>query len=172
MSELEARACRFEEPLDEHRFRRVLGNFATGVSVVTAETDGVPVGMTIQSFCSLSLVPPLVLICPGRASRSWPAIERSGVLSINVLAEGQDWLARQFARSGTDKYAGVSWRPAPYGGAPILAGSLAWIDAEVDSIVPGGDHLLVTCRVRAVGARTDLNPLVFFRSDFVRARSA
>jgi 3-hydroxy-9,10-secoandrosta-1,3,5(10)-triene-9,17-dione monooxygenase reductase component len=158
-----------EQALAPAELRTVLGNFASGVSVVTASTRNGPVGMTIQSFCSLSLDPPMVLICPGQSSTSWPRIEGVGRLCVNVLAEGQGGIARQFARSGIDRYAGIDWSPAPSTGSPILPGALAWIDCEVDSVWPGGDHLLVTCRVRSLSATPDLNPLVYFRSDFIRA---
>ena len=83
----------------EHQFRSVLSQFATGVAVVTAVNKGVPVGLTIQSFCSLSLDPPLILLCPGITSTSWPKIAEVGYLCVNLLAEGQEQIARQFARS-------------------------------------------------------------------------
>ncbi|WP_037077381.1 flavin reductase family protein [Pseudonocardia spinosispora] len=157
-----------EQALAPAELRSVLGHFASGVSVVTASTGAGPVGMTLQSFCSLSLDPPMVLICPGQSSTSWPGIEGVGRLCVNVLAEGQGEVARQFARSGIDRYAGISWTPAPSTGSPVLTGALAWIDCEIDSVWPGGDHLLVCCRVLSLAADPDLSPLVFFRSDFVR----
>lgn len=150
----------------EQHFRNVLGHFATGVAVVTAVDRGEPVGLTIQSLCSLSLDPPLILLCPALTSTSWPRVERAGRLCVNLLAEGQDEIARQFARSGADKYAGVSWTPSPDTGSPMLQGAIAWIDCEVFEQHPGGDHLIVVCRVLDLAARTDLRPLIFYRSGF------
>jgi 3-hydroxy-9,10-secoandrosta-1,3,5(10)-triene-9,17-dione monooxygenase reductase component len=151
-----------------HHFRTVLGHFATGVAVVTALDGDEPIGMTIQSFCSLSLDPPLILICPGLSSTTWPRIAPTGQLCVNLLAEGQETIARQFARSGGDKYAGVVWQPSADTGSPMLEGALAWIDCRVESSHPGGDHLIVVCRVLDLAARTDLRPLVFFQSGFGR----
>jgi flavin reductase (DIM6/NTAB) family NADH-FMN oxidoreductase RutF len=139
----------------EHHFRTVLGHFATGVAVVTAVDEATPVGLTIQSFCSLSLDPPLILLCPGR-------------LCVNLLSEGQEQVARQFARSGADKYAGVAWAPSRDTASPMLDGALAWIDCQVETTYPGGDHLIVVCRVLDLAARTDLRPLLFFQSGFQR----
>lgn len=155
-----------EDPLSH--FRQVLGHFPTGVAIVTALNGGEPVGMTIQSFCSLSLEPPLVLICPSLASTSWPRIEPVGRLCVNLLSDEQEGLARQFARSGTDKYSGVPWTMAPRTGSPVLDGGLAWMDCEVVSTFPGGDHIIVTCRVLDLRVNADVKPLVFFQSGFRR----
>ena len=152
---------------DRH-FRTVLGHFATGVAVVTAVHQGRPVGMTVQSFCSLSLDPPLILLCPGRVSTSWPRIEAVGRLCINLLAEGQASLARQFARPDTDKFGGVRWRPAPETGSPVLEDALAWIDCTLEEVHPGGDHLVAICRVLDLEAVAGVRPLVFFQSGFQR----
>jgi flavin reductase (DIM6/NTAB) family NADH-FMN oxidoreductase RutF len=152
----------------ENQFRSVLGQFASGVAVVTAVNKGTPVGMTIQSFCSLSLDPPLILLCPAIKSTSWPKIAEVGHLCVNLLAEGQEQIARQFARSGGDKYGGIAWTAAADSGSPMLDGALAWIDCQIGGQYPGGDHLIVTCQVLDLAARTDLRPLVFFQSGFQR----
>ena len=151
---------------DEHRFRAVLGHFATGVAVVTAVDSDGPVGLTVQSFCSLSLSPPLVLLCPGLASTSWPRIRAVGMLAINLLAENQADLARKFAQSRTDKYTNVPWTPAPLSGSPILDGVLAWIDCSIDEERAAGDHFVVVCRVLNLDARLNTRPLIFFQSGF------
>jgi 3-hydroxy-9,10-secoandrosta-1,3,5(10)-triene-9,17-dione monooxygenase reductase component len=155
------------EPYEQH-FRNVIGHFATGVAVVTALDGGEPVGLTIQSFCSLSLDPPQILLCPALSSTSWPRVARAGRLCVNLLADGQEAIARQFAHSGADKYAGISWSPAVETGSPMLDGALAWIDCRVETIFPGGDHLVVICTVLDLAARTDLEPLIFFKSGFER----
>jgi 3-hydroxy-9,10-secoandrosta-1,3,5(10)-triene-9,17-dione monooxygenase reductase component len=158
-----------EQPVpqhDERHFRSVLGHFATGVAVVTGIDRGEPVGMTVQAFCSLSIDPPLILLCPALSSTTWPRLEREGKLLVNLLSAGQEVLARQFARSGTDKYRGVRWMPSSGIRAPILEDALAWIECELEAVHPGGDHLIAVCTVKALSARTDLQPLVFFRSGF------
>ncbi|MFE9389716.1 flavin reductase [Streptomyces sp. NPDC006784] len=180
------RAVREDEraPVDPAHFRRVLGGFASGVTVVTApapedpaehtavhgasatEPGGAPgpAGFACQSFASLSLEPPLVSFMVGRTSTSWPRIARAGVFCVNVLAADQGELCRAFAVSGTDKFAGVSHRPAPVTGSPLLAGVAAWIDCEIQAVHTGGDHLIVVGRVRALDAAEDAGgPLVFHR---------
>src|SRR3954454_7411306 len=89
------------------RFRDVLGRFGSGVTVVTAMSGGEPVGLTCQSFSSVSLNPPLVLFIPARTSRAWPAIQRAGKFCVNFLADGQQELSNQMASRGTDKFAGL-----------------------------------------------------------------
>jgi 3-hydroxy-9,10-secoandrosta-1,3,5(10)-triene-9,17-dione monooxygenase reductase component len=154
----------------EQHFRHVLGHFATGVAVVTAIDRGTPVGLTIQSFCSLSLDPPLILLCPALSSTSWPRVERAGSLCVNLLAEGQEGLARQFALTGADKYAGVGWAPSADTGSPMLNGALAWIDCQVVRSHPAGDHLIVVCLVLDLAARRDLRPLIYFKRGFQPVR--
>ena len=149
-------------------FRSVLGHFATGVAVVTAMVESEPIGMTVQSFCSLSLDPPLILLCPGLTSTTWPRIEACGKLCINLLAENQEQLAKQFARSGTDKFAGVGWSRTSITESPLLEGCLAWIDCELSAVHPGGDHHVAICSVLDLNARADLRPLIFFKSGFER----
>lgn len=155
----ELRCVREDEraPVDAGEFRRVLGSFASGVTVVTApaadgaDADGAPAGFACQSFSSLSLDPPLVVFMVGRTSTTWPRIARAGVFCVNVLGAGQQALCRAFAASGTDKFAGVDHDPAPVSGAPRLAGALAWIDCTIHAVHTGGDHLIVVGRVNALG---------------------
>ncbi|MFD7877866.1 flavin reductase family protein [Streptomyces sp. NPDC059766] len=162
-------------PVDSAEFRRVLGNFATGVTVITAPAaDGSPAGFACQSFSSLSLDPPLVAFMVGRASTTWPRIARAGVFCVNVLDESQGELCRAFAVSGADKFAGVAHEPAPVSGAPRLAGALAWIDCTVHAVHTGGDHLIVVGRVDALGTGEASGegggPLLFHRGRFARLR--
>jgi 3-hydroxy-9,10-secoandrosta-1,3,5(10)-triene-9,17-dione monooxygenase reductase component len=152
-------------PIDPELFRSVLGNFASGVTIVTAMDDGEPVGLTAQSFTSLSLDPPLVMFCPKITSTSWPRIEHARHFAANILAEGQDALGIQFARSGGDKFADVEWTPGPTG-APLLGGVLAHIDCTIEAVHPGGDHQIVIGRVLHLAAESDKKPLVYFRSAF------
>lgn len=148
--------------LPSDNFRRVLGHFVTGVTVVTGAHRGDPAGFTCQSFSSVSLDPPLVLLCPGRTSTSWPKVSASGRFAVNVLAQGQAAVARQFAASGGDKFAGIPWRAGPRTGAPILAGIVAWLECEIAAVHESGDHWIVVARVLALDA-VDREPLTFFR---------
>ena len=152
---------------DPMTMRSVLGHFPSGVTIVTGMVDGEPAGFTCQSFSSLSLNPPLVLILPGRGSSSWPKIEATGRFCVNVLAQDQGELSTQFAKSGTDKFAGVSWRPSP-SGSPVLAGATAWIDCTLHASHDGGDHLIVVGAVQDLAAEDELAPLVFHRGAYAR----
>ncbi len=153
------------EAVDQAAFRSVMGRFATGVTVVTADEDGEPVGFTCQSFVSLSLEPPFVALAPARTSTSWPRIARAGSFCVNVLAEHQRDLCERFARSGGDKFAGVAWRPAPTGGAPVLEGSVAWVACALELVHDAGDHELVIGRVLDLGTGHGA-PLVFYDRRF------
>ncbi|MFF9865257.1 flavin reductase family protein [Streptomyces sp. NPDC013953] len=166
------RAVRDDERLsvDQAVFRRVLGHFATGVTVVTAydEEGGGPAGFACQSFASLSLDPPLVAFMVSRTSTTWPRIARAGAFCVNVLGADQAGLCRAFAVSGADKFAGVPYDPAPATGSPRLAAVPAWVDCTVQAVHTGGDHLIVVGRVAALGARDDGEPLLFHRGRFGR----
>ncbi|MFF0630217.1 flavin reductase family protein [Streptomyces sp. NPDC004296] len=156
--------------LDHDTFRSVLGHFPSGVTVVTGGAPDSPAGFTCQSFSSLSLDPPLVVMLPSRSSRSWPAIAASGRFCVNVLAEHQRQLSNVFAHSGTDKFANVRWSLTPLG-SPLLAGVSAWIDCAVKEIHPGGDHFIVVGEVRHCGAAAT-PPLVFHRGRYRGIRDA
>jgi flavin reductase (DIM6/NTAB) family NADH-FMN oxidoreductase RutF len=170
----ELRCVRADEraPVDQGEFRRVLGGFATGVTVVTAPAaDGghSPAGFACQSFCSLSLAPPLVAFMVGRTSATWPRIARAGVFCVNVLGAGQGELCRAFAVSGADKFAGVEYDAAPVSGSPRLAGAAAWVDCTIHAVHTGGDHLIVVGRVDALGTgEAPGGPLLFHRGRFAR----
>ncbi|PKW09279.1 NADH-FMN oxidoreductase RutF, flavin reductase (DIM6/NTAB) family [Streptomyces sp. 1222.5] len=169
----ELRCVREDEraPVEPGEFRRVLGAFASGVTVITApapDGSGGPAGFACQSFSSLSLEPPLVCFMVGRSSTTWPRIARAGVFCVNVLGAGQEELCRGFAVSGADKFAGVAYDTAPVSGAPRLAGVAAWIDCTVHAVHTGGDHLIVVGRVDALGAEGPGEPLLFHRGRFAR----
>ncbi|SNS59853.1 NADH-FMN oxidoreductase RutF, flavin reductase (DIM6/NTAB) family [Geodermatophilus pulveris] len=151
--------------IDPGTMRDVLGHFASGVTVVTARGEGGPLGFTCQSFSSLSLDPPLVVVAPARTSRTWPQLRALGRFCVNVLAEDQTELSVTFARSGTDKFAGVPWRPGRLG-QPVLEGVVAWIDCELWAEYDGGDHTLVAARVLDLGADPGRRPLLFHRGAY------
>lgn len=152
-------------PLDPQAMREVMGHFASGVTVVTAVTDAGPIGFTCQAFSSLSLEPPLVVFAPGRTSRTWPLLRDIGRFCVNVLAEGQDAVSQNFARSGVDKFAGVSWRPSMHG-SPVLDDVVAWIDAELWAEYDGGDHTLAVAQVLDLGADPRRRPLLYHRGAY------
>ena len=154
---------------DPETMRDVLGHFPSGVTIVTATTPDGPAGFTCQSFSSLSLDPPLVLLLAGRSSSSWPRIEAVGRFCVNVLAEDQGELAVTFARSGTDKFAEVTWRESALG-SPVLDGATAWIDCTLHAVHEGGDHLIVVGDVHDLRA-SGTAPLVFHRGGFASTRA-
>ncbi|MEU8616574.1 flavin reductase family protein [Streptomyces sp. NPDC048623] len=158
-------------PVDRGEFRRVLGHFASGVTIVTALDEDGPAGFACQSFASLSLDPPLVAFMVARTSTTWPRIARAGRFCVNVLGADQGALCRAFAVSGADKFAGVTWTPAPSTGSPRLTGAPAWIDCEITAVHTGGDHLIVVGRVTALDATDGPeggDPLLFHRGRFGR----
>ncbi|MCL4414268.1 MAG: flavin reductase family protein [Actinobacteria bacterium] len=150
--------------IGQGRLREVLGNFATGVTVVTAlEPDG-PVGFTCQAFTSLSLDPPMVALAPAKTSTSWPRIAAAGYFCVNILGEHQEALSRAFAVSGGDKFSGVGWHEGA-SGAPVLDGSIAWVECTFVMSHDAGDHELVIGRVLDLGVSGGA-PLLFFRGGF------
>ena len=151
--------------VDPRLMREVLGHFASGVTVVTADTEDGPIGFTCQSFSSLSLDPPLIAFAPARTSQTWPRLRDMGRFCVNVLAEGQDAVSQNFARSGADKFAGVAWTPSPHG-SPVLDDVVAWIDGELWAEYDGGDHTIVVARVLDLGAHPDRRPLLFHRGSY------
>jgi flavin reductase (DIM6/NTAB) family NADH-FMN oxidoreductase RutF len=157
-------------PFDLARFREVLGHFATGVTVVTAMEDAGPAGFTCQAFTSLSLEPPLVALAPGKSSTSWPRIREAGCFCVNILAEDQEAICRDFAVSGGDKFVSVGWRPGA-NGAPRLTGALAWVECDVLLIHDAGDHELVIGRVTDLGVEHGARPLLYYRGGFGRFES-
>ena len=150
--------------VDAATFRSVLGHVPTSVVVVTGiDSSGAPQGITIGSFASVSLDPPLVGFLPGVNSRSWAAIRESGRFCVNVLTSRQDEICWRFAKEGDDKFAGVSWSKAP-GGGPLIDGCAAWIDCAIESETVVGDHWFVVGRVEAMDASVDSqDAMVFFR---------
>ncbi|MFE3327785.1 flavin reductase family protein [Streptomyces sp. NPDC059176] len=157
-------------PVDAQEFRRVLGHFASGVTVITAHDPegGGPTGFACQSFASLSLDPPLVVFMVARTSTTWPRIARAGAFCVNVLGADQDRLCRAFAVSGADKFAGVSHTPAPVTASPRLRSVPAWIDCTIRAVHTGGDHLIVVGHVEALGAERGGDPLLFHQGRFGR----
>jgi len=147
-------------PVSEN-FRTVLGRLPTGVVVVAGGEHEHPSALVVGSFMSVSLEPPLVAVCVAQTSTSWPAIEASGNFCANILGEGQEELAKRFARSGGDKFAGVGWTPAPATGSPLLDDVAAWIDCRIYKRYEAGDHWLVLGEVLELHGLAESGALVF-----------
>jgi 3-hydroxy-9,10-secoandrosta-1,3,5(10)-triene-9,17-dione monooxygenase reductase component len=149
-------------------FRDVLGRFASGVTVVTSTSDGEPVGMTCQSFSSVSLEPPLVLFCPAKTSRAWPLIQRSGHVCVILLAHDQAEISNLMASRGIDKFASVEWQRSGATGSPLLAGILGYVDCTIEAVHEAGDHYIVLGRVQDLDTTDAPHPLLFFQGQYSR----
>jgi flavin reductase (DIM6/NTAB) family NADH-FMN oxidoreductase RutF len=141
-------------------FRAALRRFATGVTVVTVAAPDGPHGMTASSFASVSLDPPLVLVCLGRSSRTRHLLSETNFFVVNVLAAHQEHISRAFARQGVKPFDKLPHR-LTQDGAPVLDGVIAWMECSVEQIVQAGDHDVVVGRV-ARSSATDEEPLVYF----------
>lgn len=157
--------------LDSTALREVLGCFATGVAVATTVgEDGRPVGLTINSFNSVSLDPPLVLWSIARSAPSFEAFRVHKAFTINILAEEQRELCRRFATPSDDKFADVAFESG-YKGVPRLDGAIAYLECDTHDRFPGGDHTIIVGRVLNV-ASEDRAPLVYHRGQFMRFATA
>ena len=153
--------------LEAALFREVLGQYPTGVVVVTAISgSGDPLGMTVGSFTSVSLDPPLVAFMPSKSSSSWQALRDSGHrFCINVLSADQEVIGRNIAMRKSDKFVDIDWRLTSQGN-PLIDGAVAHIDCRVDIIHDAGDHQIVIARVEDLGMHNSAYPLLFFRGGY------
>jgi flavin reductase (DIM6/NTAB) family NADH-FMN oxidoreductase RutF/DNA-binding IclR family transcriptional regulator len=153
-------------PQDSRYFRDVLGQFPTGVAVITAlDAEGRPHGMAVGSFSSVSLDPPLVGFMPARTSGTYPRIEATGRFCVSILGADQEDVCRAMATRGADKFNGITWFPAP-SGAPVIDGALAWIDCTLAQRYEAGDHYIVVGEVDQLSELRPGPPLVFFRGGY------
>jgi flavin reductase (DIM6/NTAB) family NADH-FMN oxidoreductase RutF len=146
-------------PDTELEFRRALGRFATGFTIVTCDTASGPLGITANSFASVSLDPPLVLWSPARASARFAAFTESAHYAIHVMSEDQVDTCLRFTRAGDD-WAGLAWERGPEG-VPVLTGCLARFDCALHAVHDGGDHAIVVGRVTSVWRGPGGRPLLF-----------
>jgi len=152
--------------IDPQDYRRTLGNYPTGVVIITGVDAEGPVGLAIGSFASVSLDPPLVGFLPDKGSSSWPKIHESGSFCVNVLASDQLDVCRAFASRGGDKYQSIDWTPGPTG-SPVIDGVVAWIDCTIERVDEAGDHWFVLGRVVEMQVpRDDVGPLLFLRGAY------
>ncbi|HZR92935.1 MAG TPA: flavin reductase family protein [Gaiellaceae bacterium] len=149
---------------DREVFRDVIGHFATGVAIVTAREGGVDYGVTVSAVSSLSLEPPMLLVCLNRSSRTQAAVSRCGSFAVNILGVAQGELARRFATSRDDKFDGVD---LVYGalGHPLLRDALAHVECRVGEVATGGTHTVFLSEVLRA-ERFDGEPLLYFRGRF------
>ncbi len=156
--------------IDSKHFRHVLGHAPTSVVVVTGlDAAAEPQGITIGSFASVSLTPPLVGFFVGVSSRTWSLVEPQSSFCVNVLAAQQGELCWRFAKESESRFEGIEWNPSPSGN-PILGGVTAWIDCSLHSVTEFGDHYLVIGEVQHLdlGEDTD-SAMVFFRGKVISA---
>lgn len=152
-------------PIDRNELRRVMGHFATGVTVITTHSsDGKPYGLTANAFTSVSLDPPLLLICVDKKAESYPYFEESKVFTVNLLADDQESLSRRFAVSGGPKFEGVAYREGA-NGAPILEGTIGYIECKLVATYPGGDHTIYIGEIQEAET-AERKPLLFFRGGY------
>jgi flavin reductase (DIM6/NTAB) family NADH-FMN oxidoreductase RutF len=152
-------------PIEKNELRRVMGHFATGVTVVTTcGADGRHYGLTANAFSSVSLIPPLLLVCVDKKAESYHCFEESKVFTVNVLSAAQEELSRRFAVSGGEKFEGVSYRVGG-NGAPILGGALAHLECKVVAAYDGGDHTIYLGEIQEAET-TEGKPLVFYRGGY------
>lgn len=151
-------------PIDEAAFKLAMSHFASGVTVVTTEHGGKPFGMTVASFASLSLRPPLVLICIEKTVKTHDAIAGSGKFGVSILSADQGEISGRFASRADDKFAGVKIERGQLG-VPLIGGALTTLECSVYDQLPGGDHTIFIGEV--IHARTiEGNPLLYFRSSY------
>lgn len=155
-----------EMVIEAAEFRQVLGYYPTGVSAITAMgADGVPIGMVVGTFSSVSLDPPLVGFLPDKNSSTWPRLEAAGRFCVNVLASDQQGVCRQLASKGPDKFAEVEYTVSDHN-LPVIAGALATIECALHSVTDAGDHFFVLGRVLRLEAARDADPMLFFRGRY------
>lgn len=156
--------------MDPGVFRAVAGHFASGVTVISTASGGVLHGTTASAVASLSMEPPMMLVCLNRSSTTNGAIRQARAFAVNILAEGQDDLALRFGRKQADKFSGVPHRPG-HGGVPLIEGALATIECATAETVEGGTHTVFLADVVAATSRDDA-PLTYFRGGFGRLERA
>ncbi|KPI18979.1 flavin reductase domain protein FMN-binding protein [Actinobacteria bacterium OK074] len=150
--------------VDPDLVRGVHRKFITGVTVVTTDDDGAPRGLAVNAFASISLDPPMVLVCVQRGSATHPALHRASHLGVSILAADQLDVAKVFATKGEDKFGRVSWTPGAFG-APLIDGACAQLEVEIGERLEAGSHTVFTGRV-VTARHDDLAPLVYSGGGF------
>ncbi len=151
---------------DSGQFREVMARVPTGVTVVSARTGAASIwGVTVNSFTSVSLDPPLILVCIDRGAASHDRLVSAEVFAVSVLADDQAVVAKRFATGPVEtRFEHFAWHTAP-DGSPVLDGAAAWLECETTEVMPAGDHSIVLGRVRTSGA-SGRAALLFFAGDY------
>jgi flavin reductase (DIM6/NTAB) family NADH-FMN oxidoreductase RutF len=153
--------------VDPDTFRSALGRFASGVTVVTTrDAAGRDHGLTVSAFCSLSLDPPLVLVCIDKDASMHPVLDEASHFAVNILAANQEALARRFAAPETDRFDGIGY-VRDTTGAPILDDVLAYVECRKKLVLPGGDHTIVIGEVEHVEVHST-GPLLYYRGGYAQ----
>ncbi|MFC7394133.1 flavin reductase family protein [Scopulibacillus cellulosilyticus] len=157
--------------MDQRQFRDISGSFATGVTVITTKSEcGHPIGMTANSFTSLSLNPPLILFNIAKSSSLYDAFMKSNIFAVNILSAEQENLSRQFSKKNIDRFEGIGYEE-DVTGSPILKDVLGYFDCVVKSRYDGGDHTIIIGETKN-GAVKDGDPLIFYRGKYARLESS
>jgi len=153
--------------MDSQHLRNVFGHFATGVTVITTQDkSGAPSGLTANAFTSLSLDPPLVLICVDKKAQCYSCFEESKLFAVNFLGEEQEKIARRFATKGAEKFSGITWHRGN-NGLPLLDGAIGYIECKIVQGHDGGDHTIYVGEVLGASASGE-RPLLFFKGRYRR----
>ncbi len=160
---------RLDAQVDSQRFREAMARFASGVTVVTTKDaeSGVPVGFTASAFTSLSLDPPLVLVCLARSADCYPAFAKAEAMAVSILAAGQQDVALRFATRGADKFGPTAVVSGDLTGLPLIADALAHVECAIWDRFDGGDHVILVGKVLSARA-ADAEPLLHFNRRFGR----
>ncbi|NOT55972.1 MAG: flavin reductase family protein [Deltaproteobacteria bacterium] len=151
--------------IDPRELRNVFGAFATGVTIITTkDATGKPFGLTANSYTSLSLDPPLVLVCVDKKVDCYACFDQSKVFVVNILSEGQDQLSTRFATKGIEKFEGVAVKQGSFG-VPLLDGALGYLECKVTNGYEGGDHTIYVGEVQTASV-SDSRPLLFFKGKY------
>jgi flavin reductase (DIM6/NTAB) family NADH-FMN oxidoreductase RutF len=152
-------------PIGKNELRTVMGHFGTGVTIITTfNSEGTLHGLTANAFSSLSLIPPLCLICVDKKAESYSSFEDSKVFTVNILRDDQEELSRRFAVSGGEKFTGVAYKLGG-NGAPVLDHVIAWLECKVTAGYDGGDHTIYIGEIEEAQTREG-KPLMFFRGGY------
>jgi flavin reductase (DIM6/NTAB) family NADH-FMN oxidoreductase RutF len=151
-------------PVDDAQFKLAMSHFASGVTIVTTEQDGKPFGMTVAAFSSLSLHPPLVLVCIEKSVRTHEAIAAAGKFGVSILSDAQTDLSNRFASRNEDKFSGIATHPGE-SGVPLIDGALTTLECALREQFAGGDHSIFVGEVVAI-ATAEGAPLVYYRSGY------
>jgi flavin reductase (DIM6/NTAB) family NADH-FMN oxidoreductase RutF len=153
-------------PVDQLEFRRVMGHFATGVTIVTSHDGaGKLGGLTANAVASVSLEPPMVLVCVDKKSDSYPLFGASQTFAVNILAQEQETLSRRFAKSGGDKFSGIGYRIGTTG-SPLLSDTIAFLDCRIRHAFDAGDHTIYVGEAVDIAVESESDPLLYFRGGY------